>query len=362
MTAYVHIGTMKTGTTTIQQFLVDNSAELLKQGFLYPKSILYQNKHSPLGVFAYSEYKYEAYTIAHRLNDMFSIREHNKKQMQLLKDELNCHKDKSIIFSSEGIQVYLTKIEEIEYFKTILNSLGIKQVYILIYIRNPIDAFSSLYNQRLRYPLHDLKHSKNSLANKECNFICSHARTIKMWSSVFGKSNIVVKLFNRSDFYHHDLLQDFAKSINLEWQESFKIPLNKNESLDLIGMELLSRINKALPLIQGTTINKIRGDIVSYLCKFFLSDVKELSFKPSKNLYYYYEKYFEESNEWVRKEFFPFKKSLFFKKDLDHYKENYELKELKSEHWDKIADFVVDIVKTKNKTIQEGLIQIQNLN
>ncbi|EIR9775691.1 hypothetical protein LYY52_001707 [Campylobacter coli] len=39
MTAYVHIGIAKTGTTSIQDFLTQNYDLLINQGFLYPKSL-----------------------------------------------------------------------------------------------------------------------------------------------------------------------------------------------------------------------------------------------------------------------------------------------------------------------------------
>ncbi|EJQ0516135.1 hypothetical protein NZJ07_001818, partial [Campylobacter coli] len=73
-----------------------------------------------------------------------------------------------------------------------------------------------------------------------------------------------------------------------------------------------------------------------------------------------YINYFEESNEWVRQEFFPHKERLFPKKDLSNYKENYELKEMKPEYWDKIAEFIADIVKTKNQNIADKTNIIQN--
>ncbi|EOE2133049.1 hypothetical protein ACKCGC_001890 [Campylobacter coli] len=72
--------------------------------------------------------------------------------------------------------------------------------------------------------------------------------------------------------------------------------------------------------------------------------------------------YFEESNEWVRQEFFPHKERLFPKKDLTNYKENYELKEMKPEYWDRIAEFIADIVKTKNQAIQNKDNQIATIN
>ncbi|EAL6169552.1 acyl carrier protein, partial [Campylobacter coli] len=39
MTAYVHIGTMKTGTSSIQNFLYLNRSLLQKQNYYYPISI-----------------------------------------------------------------------------------------------------------------------------------------------------------------------------------------------------------------------------------------------------------------------------------------------------------------------------------
>ncbi|ENU2814777.1 hypothetical protein ACE4OR_001793, partial [Campylobacter coli] len=65
---------------------------------------------------------------------------------------------------------------------------------------------------------------------------------------------------------------------------------------------------------------------------------------------------------WVRQEFFPHKERLFPKKDLSNYKENYELKEMKPEYWDKIAEFIADIVKTKNQAIQNKDNQIATIN
>ena len=35
----IHIGTMKTGTTTLQEFFRHNRPELAKKGILYPKTL-----------------------------------------------------------------------------------------------------------------------------------------------------------------------------------------------------------------------------------------------------------------------------------------------------------------------------------
>ncbi|EOH1891043.1 hypothetical protein ACLWOK_001621, partial [Campylobacter coli] len=96
--------------------------------------------------------------------------------------------------------------------------------------------------------------------------------------------------------------------------------------------------------------------------KYFTSKDPHLKFQPAKEVTQSYMDYFEESNEWVRKEFFPHKERLFPKKDLTNYKENYELKEMKPEYWDRIAEFIADIVKTKNQAIQNKDNQIATIN
>ncbi|EAI8953592.1 hypothetical protein CY785_08570 [Campylobacter coli] len=45
MIAYVHIGTPKTGTTTIQNFLFENRSKLKQNKFLYPLSIEKDKQH-----------------------------------------------------------------------------------------------------------------------------------------------------------------------------------------------------------------------------------------------------------------------------------------------------------------------------
>ncbi|MEL4896014.1 hypothetical protein [Crocosphaera sp. Alani8] len=51
MRAFLHIGTEKTGTTTIQNFLVKNREKLLSRSYLYP-SFSGRSNHSSLVVLA----------------------------------------------------------------------------------------------------------------------------------------------------------------------------------------------------------------------------------------------------------------------------------------------------------------------
>ncbi|EOG1381512.1 hypothetical protein ACK3EZ_001444 [Campylobacter coli] len=179
----------------------------------------------------------------------------------------------------------------------------------------------------------------------------------KNYINVFGKENIIVRLFDKNEFYQGDLLKDFIHSIGLEWDNKFRIPERENETLDLIGFELQGRLNKL-----GCGWNNKINSTMEFSEKYFTSKDPHLKFQPAKEVTQSYMDYFEESNEWVRKEFFPHKERLFPKKDLTNYKENYELKEMKPEYWDRIAEFIADIVKTKNQAIQNKDNQIATIN
>ncbi|EIZ1632798.1 hypothetical protein MPL02_000858, partial [Campylobacter coli] len=170
------------------------------------------------------------------------------------------------------------------------------------------------------------------------------------YSEIFGKENLIVRLFDGNEFYQGDLLKDFIHSIGLKWENNFIIPLKQNESLDLIGVELCKALNKQ---------NSNYDEFMELYSKYFISKSLFTKFYPPKKIIQSYLDYFEESNEWVRKEFFPHKERLFPKKDLSDYKENYGLKEMKPEYWDKIAEFIADIVKEKNKIIEDNTNVVQ---
>ncbi|MBT0605795.1 hypothetical protein FQZ14_04785, partial [Campylobacter lari] len=94
MTAYVHIGTEKTGTTTIQQFLLENYNLLLKQNMVYPKSFLKGNQHWWIADLACD-------VTLNKVDDFRKIIL-NGDYLSVI-NEINQHRDKRFIFSSEGI-------------------------------------------------------------------------------------------------------------------------------------------------------------------------------------------------------------------------------------------------------------------
>ncbi|HEC1860403.1 TPA: hypothetical protein SF214_000708 [Campylobacter coli] len=366
MTAYVHIGTEKTGTTSIQEFLYINKSIIQKQNYFFAQSIGIKN-HWDLAFLGYSLNKKDSYILNNSLWNFQAIKQHKKNIFSKIKDEVKFnHK---IIFSSELLQSRLTRKREIVKLYTFFKKIGFTNIKVICYIRDANEMLRSLLSEAIKWEEIDsfeLKEEKEEykLGYKKNLFhfhhICNHKQTLQWWGEVFGKENLIVRLFDKNEFYQGDLLKDFIHSIGLEWDDEFIIPPKQNESLDLLGIDLLRRINKFLPLFCNNARNIFRGDLHHFAVKHFTSKDSHLKFQPPKEVVQSYIDYFEESNEWVRKEFFPHKERLFSKKDLTDYKENYELKEMEPEYWDKIAEFIADIVSTKNQNIADKTIIIQN--
>ncbi|ENC5165747.1 hypothetical protein ABKR68_001263 [Campylobacter coli] len=366
MTAYVHIGTEKTGTTSIQEFLYINKSIIQKQNYFFAQSIGIKN-HWDLAFLGYSLNKKDSYILNNSLWNFQAIKQHKKNIFSKIKDEVKFnHK---IIFSSELLQSRLTRKREIVKLYTFFKKIGFTNIKVICYIRDANEMLRSLLSEAIKWEEIDsfeLKEEKEEykLGYKKNLFhfhhICNHKQTLQWWGEVFGKENLIVRLFDKNEFYQGDLLKDFIHSIGLEWDDEFIIPPKQNESLDLLGIDLLRRINKFLPLFCNNARNIFRGDLHHFAVKHFTSKDSHLKFQPPKEVVQSYIDYFEESNEWVRQEFFPHKERLFSKKDLTDYKENYELKEMKPEYWDKIAEFIADIVSTKNQNIADKTIIIQN--
>lgn len=345
MTCYLHIGTMKTGTSSIQNFLYLNRELLKQQNYYYPisiKNIKRLNDHNPF---------------AHKIDGLLKYSDNLDylcKNFSDLKQEIIDSNCDNIIISAENLQWLFDSKNKIFFLKHILEYLGFNKIYIIVYLRETMDLFVSMCSQAIKCNSHDNYHLLQPNDNYKSFLLCNHKQTLQYWSEI---GDLIVRLFSNSEFYDQDLLKDFIHNIGLKWSDNFIIPYRDNESLNLIGIELLIRINKINPYMYESRY----FDIVEYFNKHFsFKDIK-LKFQPKKEIMQSYIDYFEESNEWVRKEFFPHKERLFPKKDLTSYKENYKLKEMKPEYLDKIAEFVVDVFSTKNKIIQDQISQIQTL-
>lgn len=346
MTAYVHIGTPKTGTTSIQDFLYLNREKLEIQNTIYANSIESHTRHNALVNFCF---EFRNYSNWEKISFERILKYRSRlKLFYALKEEVVQAK-RDFIFSTEGITWHFYDVKYIKILKKFFKELGFNRIILILYLRSTSDLLISLSTQLIKTNYSSIPCFINPW-EYDRQYIFNNKWLCQKYSEIFGKENLIVKLFDKNEFFQRDLLKDFIYSIGLKWDDNFAIPLKQNESLDLIGVELCKALNN-----QNSNYN----EFMELYNKYFISKSSFIKFYPPKKIIQSYLYYFEESNEWVRKEFFPHKERLFPKKDLSNYKENYELKEMKPEYWDKIAEFIADVVKKKNKIIEDNTNVIQ---
>lgn len=343
MKCFLHIGTEKTATTTIQNFFDINRNKILEKGYIYTKAAGKSNNRK-LPVTAYSPHRRDDFTKSIGLDTDDKLVSFQRQTIANLNKEIDStRKDypeaTTIIFSSEHIQSRLTDIKAIERLKNILLNLRIIDISIIIYLRRPAEIANSLYSTAIKAGW--CVATPPAPKTPYLNNLCNHKKTIENFGSVFGESAIIPRLFDKREFVNGSIIDDILNVIGIP-NDNYDIPNNANESLSLIGVNILRRLNETVPMLVDNKPNKVRANLVSYIQKHF-SDSKYIM--PG-NLYEAYDSEFQESNEGIRQRYFPNKKVLFSSEVPKEINLNVPDSEL-----DRIADLISSIWNDKQKRI-----------
>jgi hypothetical protein len=305
MKAVLHIGTEKTGTTTIQSFLAANRKKLRDFGIVVPTSPGVGNHRLFPAMVCGPDSIDEIFRSRGLLDSdareraKTGWRDAFRNEMAAVSDMPRC------IISSEHLQSRLTTVEDVARLAAFLREL-FESVEILLYIRNPIATAVSLYSTAVKYGA-----VSGTVPGPEDIYfkrIVNHAATIRGWSSVFGEDRLQVRLFERSSFVGGDLIDDFIHACDLP-ECDYVRPKSENESISAVGLEIYSRMNRKIrPVGEGGDLNVPRQEIVDFFEKYFSAGQRYI---PSRTLVEGYETAFAESNEWVRSRYFPERETLF---------------------------------------------------
>jgi hypothetical protein len=298
---FLHIGTEKTGTTSIQTFLAKNRDELLRQGVLYPASPGSVN-HLRLATFCLDDAKADETRLRWGLNRDEPISEFRERLLQVLDDEIGASITSTLVFSNEHLSSRLTNSTEIGRVRDVCARYA-KRTTVLVYLRNQTDFLVSSYNMSIvaggvgafPYPLTQ-RHIRRM----------DYAALLKPWIEVFGADNIVVRRFEAAAFAKNDLLSDFALQLGLDEAELVR-PDRVNEALDARSLAFLREFNKRLPKIAEDRLNPLRGQIVKALRNGIAGP--KLSVPP--DIAAAVEQCFDESNRQVSEIFFEGRTPLF---------------------------------------------------
>lgn len=306
----LHIGTEKTGTTSIQAFLKRNRALFQKDRIYIPLSPMDDSgNHRWLPLLANELDYVDDFVISRGLQDPDARKLIlKKKEEELIRECKNATKSCDyFIFSSEHFQSRLRNIEEINRLRDLLEIL-FEDITIVLYIRDPLKTAVSLLSTAVKtggLPYHlPLPASDSYFLN-----VCNHDQTVKKWSTCFSRHKLVIRRFDKKKLINGDIIDDFFSfnfpKLNIAY---YNRPPISNESLSLTGMKFLHRMNTVFPLIVDGKINKDRVGLVEFVQKYTDDGSK---FLPCREELVLYDQYFSGICENVRNSYFPGESSLF---------------------------------------------------
>ena len=221
---YIHIGTSKTGTTALQNFFYINQDVLESHGIHYPLNDVWYRAHHRLGwVFNF--------------RSMASLPVDLKSPEQEWSEILESGGDKTLI-SSETLSK--CNPENIGCIKGYILEYDVK---IIVYLRRQDAMLSSVMNQLTKHN-NETETDVQKIPREKDYF-----KMIQPWVENFGRENIIVRPYEKGQFYGGSIFSDFLHFVfGLKLTDEFKIPeRDHNSRLHRIALEYKRFLN-FLPL------------------------------------------------------------------------------------------------------------------
>ena len=292
----LHIGPMKTGSTSIQVWLHQHAVRLAKQGFYFPTSLGGPN-HSRLAYLAQG----------HALGVEFGPQD--EARLTAFSEEID-RLDESIhtlILSGEMMGQTLDQLAEVQSLRTLLAPM-FDTFKIILYLRRQDDLSLSRYSTALR---------RGERRARPLSKAIDYDLVLSLWSRVFGRENVRPRLFVRETLVGGDVVSDFADAVGLTYEPSEEGPIDQNPSLLPQAQAFLADLARQVrdAGFEGQFNNVERHEEINRVLS---STFAGKGMRPARAEAIAFYDQVRESNERVRAEWFPERETL-FSEDFDTY-------------------------------------------
>ena len=258
-TLHLHIGSEKTGTTSVQRFLRANRELLAQHAILFPRAPGEENQMG-LAVAAQTDFGPLRRKIFH-VHTWPEVEEFRTALKRNLEDELGARDYRSAVMSGEHCSSRLTTEEEVRWLRDFLMEM-FDDVRIVVYLRRQDEFLLSTYSTDVKGgAVHRLRVPEGDILDRRYD----HWNLVSRWANVFGRENIICRKYEKASLKDGDIIEDFRQAVGLDPTWPYAYPKRLNESLDATCLEFLRLMNKHVPRLTEDGLNKRRGNIVSVL-------------------------------------------------------------------------------------------------
>lgn len=312
-TLYLHIGTPKTATTSIQMFCVVNQELLHTKGysypildFKYPHVMIRRNGHFLVGRLNYPNGK-ENVELEEELWN---------RGLDLVHTEFE--KYSNVILSDENIWHSSTN-NKFRFWKRLMKDAEKYgyQVKVIVYLRRQDGMAISWLSQQVKEAWNHSSYMKwISFKKRPRSIMLDYYSLLEKIARVVGRKNIMVRPFERGKFRGNGntIFSDFLEAIGLEYTDNYKIEEEEaNKSLTGNSQEIMRVVNSVLP-----DDAKIRGLMrrAAHRCEELKDVDNSFTMFTREELEQFMSRY-QEGNDRIAKEYLGQEESLFETKIKD---------------------------------------------
>ena len=303
MKTILHIGLEKTGTTSVQHLLKTNREALLTQGTLVPTS-LHPGNNFYLAMASFSSFRPDGLLKAEGIKNQAGLDAFRRKTLANFQSELKgASGAKQVLISSEHLQSRLTTLEDIQLLKSNLESVGLEEFEVLVYLREPIRIALSHHSMAIKKGVFvDEKFFEPN--HPRVSQILGFKASLELWQQVFGIESLNVRLYPEGS-KPSALIDDFF-SVTKVGQNGLNLnsDARRNVNLSLGALQILNQLNRSgresgKQLASMAFFDRLERHVPG---KGLVADQKTVE---------NFANHYAESNEWVRATFFANQASLF---------------------------------------------------
>ena len=311
-TLYIHIGTPKTGTTSLQHFCTENAKLFEEQGYCYP---IFPHKFKYINIMRNGFFlSYKGYDENKNKNQMEEAK-FFRQGMDFILD--NFQKFDNIILSDEAIWNVVFKRGKTDLWERLKKEADEHDyvIKVVVYLRRQDSLATSWWNQKIK--IGKRVYSKDSWENfvkDPTKFELEYYDSLKFIEKFVEKENIIVRRFGRQYFKNGSIFEDFIDAVGMRYSSHFVISEGQR-NVSLVGnTHEIKRILNTIPDLRDQD-NKFFRSIVIDMSEQRPDLKKETMFSPEEALKFMEQ--YREGNRKIMKEYFGKDEDLF---DMDFSK------------------------------------------
>lgn len=239
----LHVGTVKTGSTSLQAYLQQQQPWLAAQGWAYlPAPGRRDRRDLAACCIALGDERDELLRSEGLLAPDQRLGHRQQVRLQLQAQLAALPAGHGVILSSEHFHLSLQSPAEITTLRQLLAELGLGPVQVVIYLREPVGLMESLYSTMVRSG--DQRPLPADPADPFVALICDHSASLERWRGVFGAEAVQARAFPPPGGIGHDLL---ALMAGVQGPFPPEPRRQSNRGLRPWALALLRWLNRCLP-------------------------------------------------------------------------------------------------------------------